>query len=346
MAAFGPPRMLTQEQAVEIKVLARRGVPIRDIARQLGCSRNTVKRYLSDANAVRYAARLPRPTKLDAFKGYVLERIEAARPHWIPAAVLHRELRERGYTGGVTQLKMLIAPYKRIEEEPVIRFETPPGQQMQADFTHVRRGRQPLLAFVATLGYSRASYVRFTSDETAATLCRCVREALIYFGGVPGHILFDNASTIVVERDAYGEGRHRWHRLLRDLAGEYGFSIRLCRPYRAKTKGKVERFNSYLKGSFLVPLAATLRQSALKLEVEAANAHIGRWINEVANCRLHATTRERPDRRLVIERAALLPLPDELGPTPRSAPPSVQPMPIESLQHPLAVYDELLEIQA
>jgi transposase len=134
MAAFWPPRMLTQEQAVEIKVLARRGVPIRDIARQLGCSRNTVKRYLSDANAVRYAARLPRPTKLDAFKGYVLERIEAARPHWIPAAVLHRELRERGYTGGVTQLKMLIAPYKRIEEEPVIRFETPPGQQMQADF--------------------------------------------------------------------------------------------------------------------------------------------------------------------------------------------------------------------
>ena len=152
--------MLTQEQAVEIKVLVRRGVPIREIARQLGCSRNTVKRYLSNANAVRYARRLPRPTKLDAFKDYVLERIEAARPHWIPAAVLHRELRERGYTGGVTQLKILIAPYKRIEEEPVIRFETPPGQQMQADFTHVRHGRQPLLAFVATLGYSRASYVR------------------------------------------------------------------------------------------------------------------------------------------------------------------------------------------
>jgi len=346
MAAFWPPRMLTQEQAVEIKVLARRGVPIREIARQLGCSRNTVKRYLSNANAVRYAPRLPRPTKLDAFKDYVLERIEAARPHWIPAAVLHRELRERGYTGGVTQLKMLIAPYKRIEEEPVIRFETPPGQQMQADFTHVRHGRQPLLAFVATLGYSRASYVRFTSDETAATLCMCVREALTYFGGVPSHVLFDNASTIVVERDAYGEGRHRWHRLLRDLAGEYGFSIRLCRPYRAKTKGKVERFNSYLKGSFLVPLAATLRQSGLKLDVDAANAHIGRWINEVANCRLHATTRERPDRRLVIERAALLPLPNELGSTPRSAPPSVQPLPIESLQHPLSVYDELLEIRA
>src|SRR5204863_446313 len=144
---------------------------------------------------------------------------------------------------------------------------------------------------------------RCSTDETAATLCACVREALTFFGGVPHHLLFDNASTIVVERDAYGEGQHRWHRLLRDLAGEYGFSIRLCRPYRAKTKGKVERFNGYLKGSFLVPLAATLKQSALKLDADAANAHIGRWINEVANCRVHATTRERPDRRMFIERA-------------------------------------------
>src|SRR4029450_10043189 len=117
----------------------------------------------------------------------------------------------------------------------LICCHTAPGEKMRGDSPPVGRGRQPLLAFVATLGYSRASYVRFTTDETAATLCACVREALTYFGGVPSHVLFDNASTIVVERDAYGEGRHRWHRLLRDLAGEYGFSIRLCRAYRAKT---------------------------------------------------------------------------------------------------------------
>ena len=169
---------------------------------------------MSDATAVRYARRLPRPTKLDPFKAYVLERIDAARPHWIPAAVLHRELRERGYAGGVTQLKMMIAPYKRSDQDPVVRFETAPGQQMQADFKHVRRGRQALMAFVATLGYSRASYVRFTTDETAATLCSCIRDALLYFGGVPAHVLFDNASTIVVERDAYGDGRHRWRPLV------------------------------------------------------------------------------------------------------------------------------------
>ena len=60
MAAFWPPTMLTQEQAVEIKVLARRGVAIREIARQLGCSRNTVKRYLKDEQAERYGPRQPR----------------------------------------------------------------------------------------------------------------------------------------------------------------------------------------------------------------------------------------------------------------------------------------------
>jgi transposase len=257
---------------------------------------------------------------------------------------LHRELRELGYGGGLTQLKMWLAPFKVREPEPVVRFETPPGQQMQADFTHVRRGREPLLAFVATLGYSRASYVRFTTDETAATLCDCLREALTYFGGVPAHVLLDNAGTIVVERDAYGEGQHRWHRLIRALAEEYGFGIRLCRPYRAKTKGKVERFNGYLKGSFLVPLAATLKQSGLKLDADAANAHIGRWMTEVANSRVHGTTRERPDRRLAVERTALLPLPVRVL-APITAPIAV-PLPIESLQHPLSIYNELLEVQA
>ena len=130
---------------MEIKVLARRGVPVREIARQLGCSRNTVKRYLNDANAVRYGPRSPRPTKLDPYKAYVVERIEAARPHWIPAAVLHRELRARGYGGGVTQLKLLIAPYKRIEREPVIRFETAPGQTDAGGF-HARPAWAPTVA--------------------------------------------------------------------------------------------------------------------------------------------------------------------------------------------------------
>ena len=199
--------MLTQEQAVEIRVLRRQGKGIRAIAREFGLSRVTVRRYLRDPNARRYGPREPRPTKLGPYISYVLSRVEAARPRWIPAPVLLREIREQGYPGGLTQLKVYLAPLKRGEPEPLVRFETEPGEQMQADFTHVRRGRDPLLAFVATLGYSRSSFVRFTAREDAATLGECLREALVYFGGVPAHVLLDNASTMVIERDALGGRR-------------------------------------------------------------------------------------------------------------------------------------------
>ena len=217
---------------------------------------------------------------------------------------------------------------------------------MQADFTVVRRGRYPLLAFVATLGYSRASFVRFTLGEDTQTLCTCLREALIYFGGVPAHVLLDNPKTVVIERDFYGEGQHRFNRELLALAEEFGFRPRLCRPYRAKTKGKVERFNGYLKGSFLVPLAATLKQAGLKLDVTAANCHIGPWLQTVANARVHGTTGEVPNVRLQLEREHLQPLPVSVAASPpipvvRSA---RLPLPYESLQHPLSVYESLLEV--
>ena len=334
--------MLTQEQAVEIRVLARRGVGIREIARQLGCSRNTVRRYLNDEQATRYKPRPEREAKLEPFKPYVLERIEAARPKWIPAAVLLRELQERGYKGGLTQLKMWLAPMKRIEPEPVVRFETPPGAQMQADFTVVRRGSDPLLALVATLGYSRATFVQFSRREDFPALRTGLVAAFEYFGGVPAHVLFDNAGTVITERDAYGEGQHRWHSGMRELAGEYGFVPRVCRPYRAKTKGKVERFNGYLKGSFLVPLAATLKSSGLRLDVDTANRAVVRWLDEVANCRIHGTTGERPDVRLAAERSVLLPLPRKAIVLPAPVRAAKRPMPVESLQHPLSVYDALL----
>jgi transposase len=338
--------MLTQEQAVEIRVLRRQGMGIRAIAKELGLSRRTVRRYLRNPSAQRYGPREPRPTKLGPYISYLLSRVDAARPRWIPATVLLREIREQGYPGGISQLKAYLAPLKRGEPEPLVRFETEPGEQLQADFTHVRRGRDPLLAFVATLGYSRASFVRFTVAEDAITLCTCLRETLMYFGGVPAHVLLDNASTMVTERDAYGEGEHRFHRDLLALSEEYGFRVRLCRPYRAKTKGKVERFNGYLKSSFLVPLAATLKQSGLKLDVTAANAHIGPWLQNVANARVHGTTGEVPNVRLELERAKLQPLPATVASSPPIAVSrrTVVPIPHESLQHPLSVYQSLLEV--
>ena len=323
--------------------MARRGEGVREIARQLDCSRNTVRRYLRDEAARRYGPREPRACKLDEYKGYLCERVEQARPRWIPATVLLRELRQRGYAGGISQLKAWLAPLKKSEPEPLVRFETPPGKQMQADFTYVRRGRDPLLALVATMGYSRASFVKFVASaaEDAATFCAGLHEAFDYFGGVPEHVLFDNTKAVVIERDAYGQGLHRWSNEMKDLAEACGFTPRLCRPYRAKTKGKVERFNSYLKGSFLVPLAATLEASGLRLDANLANLHVRRWLDEVANARIHATTKAVPAVRLAEERAVMLSAPALKAPVPMRQRVA---LPIESLQHPLAVYDALLEV--
>lgn len=125
------------------------------------------------------------------------------------------------------------------------------------------------------------------------------------------------------------------------LADECGFTPRLCRPYRAKTKGKVERFNGYLKGSFLVPLAASLKASGLTLSAELANLHVRRWLDEVANERVHGTTGAVPTVRLAEERAVMLPAPVLKAPPRVTAKVAI---PLESLQHPLAVYDALLEV--
>lgn len=337
--------MLTQEQAVEIQVLRRQGRSIRQIVRETGLSRNTVRRYLRKQRKASYGPRAARPCKLDPHKDYLQERIAQARPDWIPATVLLREIRAAGYGGGISQLKAYLQAFKVVRADPVIRFETAPGLQMQADFTTIRRGRDRLLAFVATLGFSRATFVRFTTSEQFVDWRDGLIAAFEYFGGVPREVLFDNTKTVIIERDGYGPGLHRWHAGMLECAHEYGFQLRVCKPYRARTKGKVERFNGYLKGSFLVPLAATLRAGGLKLDVDTANREVLRWLNDVANTRKHATTGIAPCVRLAEDQALLNALPSRASQD-LPAPARRGVIPFESLQHPLSMYDALLEAVA
>lgn len=329
---------------MEIHVLHRQGHSIRAISRQLGIARNTVRNYLREqARTPRYGPRAERPSKLDPFKPYLRERIEAARPYWIPATVLFREIQLQGFTGKEGIVKNYIRQFKPMTKEAVVRFETLPGEQMQVDFTTIRRGRHKLKGFVATLGYSRACYVRFSTHERQEDWLTGIEAALHYFDGVPKEILFDNAKCLMIDRDAYGAGRHRWNDKLLQLSADYGFRLRACRPYRAQTKGKVERFNGYLKNSFITPLAASLKQAGLVLDVDMANGQIGPWLRDVAHQRIHGTTRQKPQTLLLKEQLALADLPVRSIKTQHSLFPSQQPMPVESLQHPLSVYDQLLE---
>jgi transposase len=338
--------MIGKELAMEIRVLAKHGKGVREIAREVGCSRNTVRRYLREPSAERYSTRAARPTKLDDYREYIAERVRAALPEVIPAIVLLGEIRERGYRGGYTMVKEYTASLRPVEvPDPVVRFETAPGQQMQVDWATIRRGANRLSLFVANLGWSRAAYVEFVEDERVETLIACHEHAFLAFGGVPRDVLFDNMKTVVVERDAYGQGKHRFNPAFLDFAKHAGFRPKLCRPYRAQTKGKVERFIRYVRGSFWVPLASRLRQEGLEVDRELANVAVSRWLREVANARVHATTGEIPHERLEVERAQLLPLPAPYGGK-SARPTATVSRPIVGIQHPLAMYDGFASVAA
>ena len=184
----------------------------------------------------------------------------------------------------------------------MVRFETEPGRQLQIDFVVFRRGALPLRAFTAELGYSRYAYVEFTDNERGETLVACLERALHYFGGVPMHVLCDNPKTIVIERNAYGEGLHRYQKAWLDFAKHYGVASSCARRIERRRKARssdsiatcVNR--SSIRCRRRKPISST---SPWPIE------RVRLWLDEVANCRIHATLKERPVDRFAIERHAL-----------------------------------------
>ncbi len=171
--------MLNAEQSMEITVLHRHGMSIRALADITGCARNTIRKYLRSDGKPAIKERAKRSEKLDPFKLYLIQRIESAKPDWIPATSLLEEIQNQGYEGGITRLRQFLANYKPASApaEPDNRFETAPGKQMQVDWVVFRRGKNRLSAFVATMGYSRASFVEYVSDEKIETLLACHEHA-------------------------------------------------------------------------------------------------------------------------------------------------------------------------
>lgn len=248
---------------------------------------------------VRRAA--PRPTKLDCYKSLIQERLRTYPE--LSAVRLFDECRAAGYPGGQSQLRAYVASIRpRPAPEPVVRFETAPGEQAQFDFAeiHLPWGKRFAL-MVVVLGYSRLLYVEFTRRQTALTVMLGLERAFQAFGGVPQHVLFDQMKSVIVEDHRPGGGRLLENPEFLRFAAHWGFRIRACRPYRARTKGKVERPVGYLRGNFLY--GRTFLGDA-DLTDQCA-----RWLAEVANQRVHGTIKEVPAIRFARdEQATLQPL--------------------------------------
>ena len=298
--------MVRLEEVVVILDLHRQGLSISEIARQSGLDRKTVRRYIERGlEPPTYGPRKPRPRLLDPFAGYLRERVKAYPG--LTGARLLRELRERGYRGGYTAVTDFLRDVRPVPDPHFeVRFETPPGEQAQVDLAqfHVVFTDEPetpriIWLFSMVLGFSRLIWARFVVHQDLATVLRCHAAAFEALGGAPREILYDRMKTAVL-----GEGNHEgivYNRALIDLARHYGFYPKACRPYRAKTKGKVERPFRYIREDFF--LARSFRNLA------DLNEQLRRWLDDVANSRRHATTRRIVNEAFAEEKPYLKPLP-------------------------------------
>jgi transposase len=276
----------------------------RAIAREVGCCPRTVRRYLRQGGWKTYG-QPRRKRRLDEQREWLRAQFEKHRGN---AEVLRQELlKEKGICVSQRTVERVVAPWRqemRLRQLATVRFETPPGKQLQADFGQcvlaIAGERVRVHLCVLTLGYSRRMVVRAYAHERQENWLRALEDAFRHWGGVPQEVLMDNARALVLQHDP-ASGSLVFHPRLAAFAKHWGFTPKACRPYRARTKGKDERGVRYVKESGLAGHDFPSWQ--------AMEAHLECWNRQIADQRRHGTTGESPQLRFEREEAAaLLPL--------------------------------------
>ena len=272
------------------------GWGVKRIAAELGCSKHTVKRWLA-LGGWRPCASPSRSKRLDGHAEWLAERF---RRHAGNADVIRQELaREKGLTVSLRTVERAVAPLRRdliAQARATVRFETAPGEQLQIDFG-VRR--VAIGGTVATLGYSLRLHVRAYGHEKQDSWFDGMESAFRAFG-VPQEVLLDNARALILHHDPVSR-EVVLHPRLHAFARHWGFRVRACAPYRARTKGKDERGVGYVKRN-----AIAGRSFASWAELEG---HLEAWTRDIADQRQHGTTGEAPLERFRRDEApALKPL--------------------------------------
>jgi transposase len=246
----------------QANILLKEGISRQAIADKLKVSTRTIYNYMHGKVFGSGTSR-GRPKgsgKLAPFTGFIDSTLE--QDFHLNAEVLFDKLVLRGYKGKITILRDYVSKKRNdLYNCAVRRFETLPGQQAQVDWMHAGYieicGRKvKRYAFIMKLGYSRRSYIEFTTSMEQGVLFACMINAYNHFGGIPAEILFDNMKTAFI----YNVGNDAWEVNVKmaAFAAHYGFSPRRCRVYRPKTKGKVEREVRYVRSSFLPSIGGDL----------------------------------------------------------------------------------------
>ena len=296
--------MKTPEDVAVILRLHELGWGKKRIAREMGISKGTVARYLRQGGYKPYRQPARRGALTD-LKDWLRERFLRHRGN---AEVVRQELvAEHKIEVSLRTVERAVEPFRKELEtaaRATLRFETPPGKQMQIDFgsttIEINSEKVRVHLFVATLGYSRRIYVAPFRNEGQSSWLTGMDQAFRHFDGIPEEVLMDNARALVTQHDIKTREVTFNERLV-SFAAYWRFKPRACAPYRARTKGKDERSVGYVKGN-----AIAGRQFKSWSDLEN---HLNKWMEETADQRIHATTEEKPaDRFLAAEATALRPL--------------------------------------
>ncbi len=294
--------MIDGRRKARARKLLERGLSKAEVARELGIARRTLYHWISGgwlekAGGSRKRSRRVRASKLDAFKPFIAERL-AEFPK-MSAVRLYEEARRSGYAGSYSVVVRHVRGARpRKVVEPVERFETDPGHQGQVDFAEFKLPWGKRFALVVVLGYSRWLWARFYERQTLGVLADGLERAFCEMGGVPRELLFDQMKAVVASDERSEGGRLASNAAFAGFADHWGFRIRACRPYRARTKGKVERPIRYMRENFFYG-----RSFASDAD---ANERLARWRERTANVRVHGTLKETVSERFALEQPLLL----------------------------------------
>jgi len=288
-----------------------KGWAIRRIAREMGISRNRIRRMLASNTVLRET--LPeeklgvgkqlRESKLDPYKDQITSLLENY-PN-ITGQRLFEHLVNEGYCGGITICRDYLRSI-RIERNktPIKMVETAPGQLAAHDWsdyelTFKADGKtQKVTFFSYILSYSRRQYIAVVEDKTQSTMFRQLIAAFIYMDGVPLQIRADNQKTCV---DQWLPGAPIFNRKYLEFATWYRFTPRTITPYTPTENLKIERPFWYLEENFLNARDFN--------DIEDLKRQLQQWLTQVNDTRIHGTTKKRPIDLYIEEQAYLQPLP-------------------------------------
>jgi len=290
-----------------VQELHKRKVSILQISKQLGMSRNTVKKLIKQKEEPKYT-RENYPSKIDSYMGQII--VWRTSPEYgFNGTRIFRELKIRGYVGSINPiyraLRKIDEDKSEISAKATVRIETPSGDQAQFDWSPyqmvVNNRIRTVYCFTMILAASRKKAICFSLSSDSDAIYEAIQELYEDLGGITLELLIDNPKSLVIDNKPKSEDEIKYNVQALLIAAHLGTELNACNCYWPRTKGKIEKPYQYIEEQFI--------KGNTFLSMEELNRRGKAFIREW-NSIMHTTTRRVPDEFFKNEEIkALLPLP-------------------------------------